>query len=180
VKRTDASPGLRIHLSSGLSSHPLCQPGRQCPIPLHPPSQSDQPNQQTVCPPNEVQETARNDTTQDIRNSIRNTIIPTFCLVGQTQANPAASCKELLTSCSSGYYWVSSSNGTVVQVYCDTQRVCSCSNTAGWIRVASLNTSDPSQQCPGEWILQTYSSDSEPRRLCGRGNSGAEGSTWRV
>jgi len=58
-----------------------------------------------------------------------------------------------------------------VQVYCDTQRVCGCSNTTGWTRVASLNTSDPSQQCPGEWILQTYSS--EPRRLCGRGVMGA-------
>ena len=58
-----------------------------------------------------------------------------------------------------------------MQVYCDTQRMCGCSNTAGWTRIASLNTSDSSQQCPGEWILQTYSS--EPRRLCGRGSSGA-------
>jgi len=129
-------------------------------------------NQQAICPPDEVQETARNETTQDIRNSIRNTILPAlFCRIGQTQAYPAASCSEIPTSCSSGYYWVSSSNGTAVQVYCDTQRVCGCCETTGWTRVASLNTSDPSQQCPGEWILQTYSS--EPRRLCGRGNSGA-------
>ena len=89
------------------------------------------------------------------------------------QDNPAASCSDIPTSCSSGYYWVRSSNGTAVQVYCDTQRVCGCSNTAGWTRVASLNTSDPSQQCPGEWTLQTYSS--EPRRLCGRGSSDAGG-----
>ena len=128
-------------------------------------------NQQAVCLPDEVRETARNGTTQDIQNSIRNTILPTLCLVGQTQANPAASCSEIPTSCSSGYYWVSSSNETAVQVYCDTQRVCGCSNTAGWTRIASLNTSDSSQQCPGEWILQTYAS--EPRRLCGRGSSGA-------
>ena len=58
-----------------------------------------------------------------------------------------------------------------MQVYCDTQRVCGCSNITGWIRVANLNTSDETQQCPGEWTLQTYSS--EPRRLCGRGSSGA-------
>ena len=32
-------------------------------------------NQQAVCPPDEMQETARNETTQDIRNSIRNTIL---------------------------------------------------------------------------------------------------------
>ena len=141
------------------------------PFPLTLPARVISTNQQAVCPPNEVQETARNETTQDIRNSIRNTILPAlFCRIGQTQANPAASCSEIPTSCSSGYYWVRSSNGTAVQVYCDTQRVCGCSNTAGWTRVASLNTSDPSQQCPGEWILQTYSS--EPRRLCGRGSSG--------
>jgi len=124
--------------------------------------------QQAVCPSDEVQETAKSEIIQKIRNLTR-LILPT--LVGQTQANPAASCSELPTSCSSGYYWVKSSNGTAVQVYCDTQRVCGCSKTAGWTRVASLNTSDPSQQCPGEWILQTYSS--EPRRLCGRGSSGA-------
>ena len=109
-------------------------------------------NQQAVCPPDEVRETARSETTQDTRNTIRNTILRTQCLVGQSQANPAASCSEIPTSCSSRYYWVSSSNGTAVQVYCDTQRVCGCSNTIGWTRIASLNTSDPSQQCPGEWI----------------------------
>ena len=129
-------------------------------------------NQQAVCPPDEVQEAARNETIQDTQNVIRNTIIPTLCLVGQTQAYPAASCSEIPTSCSSGYYWVRSSNGTAVQVYCETQRVCGCSNTTGWTRVASLNTSDESQQCPGDWVLQTYNS-SEPRRLCGRGNSDA-------
>jgi len=58
-----------------------------------------------------------------------------------------------------------------VQVYCDTQGVCGCSNTTGWTRVASLHTSDPSQQCPGDWILQIYSS--ELSRLCGRGVMGA-------
>ena len=120
-----------------------------------------------------MQEATRNETTQDTQNLIHNTIIPTFCLVGQTQANPAASCSEIPTSCSSECYSVRSSNGTAVQVYCDTQRVYGCSNITGWTRVASLNASDPSQQCPGEWILQTYSSDSELRRLCGRGSSGA-------
>jgi len=127
-------------------------------------------NQQAVCPPDEVQEAARNETIQDTRNLIRNTIIPALCLVGQTQANPAASCSELPTSCSSGYYWVRSSNGAAVQVYCDTQRVCGCSNITGWTLVASLNTSDPSQQCPGEWVLRNYSSE---LMLCGRGSSGA-------
>jgi len=50
----------------------------------------------------------------------------------------------------------------------DTQRVCGCSNTTGWTRIATLNTSDPTQQCPGEWVLRNYSSE---LMLCGRGNS---------
>ena len=90
---------------------------------------------------------------------------------GTTQHNPADSCSAIsLTSCSSGYYWVRNSNGTAVQVYCDVNRVCGCTNATGWTRVANLNTRDPSQQCPGEWTLQTYSS--VQRRLCGGVNSG--------
>ena len=42
-------------------------------------------------------------------------------------------------------------------------RVCSCSSTGGWTRIAHLNTSDPSQQCPDAWrVIST------PRRMCGR------------
>ena len=88
-----------------------------------------------------------------------------------TQTNPAASCSDVTYTCPSGYYWVRSSNGTAVQVYCDMDRVCDCSGTGGWTRVAYLNMTDPSQQCPSPWTLQTRSS--EPWRLCGRGSSGA-------
>ena len=73
--------------------------------------------------------------------------------------------------CPSGYYWVRSFNGTVVQVYCDMDRVCGCNSTGGWTRVAYLNMTDPSQQCPSALTLQSHSS--EPRRLCGRSSSGA-------
>jgi len=48
--------------------------------------------------------------------------------------------------------------------------VCGCSSTGGWTRVANLNMSNPSELCPSEWILQTYSS--EPSRLCGGVSSG--------
>jgi len=106
---------------------------------------------------------------QEIRNLTRNTILPTLRLwLGQTRASPVASCSALPAYCPSQYYWVRSSNGTAVQVYCDMNRVCACSRTGGWTRVARLNMSDPSQQCPHEWTLQTYTS--EPRRLCGWGN----------
>jgi len=111
----------------------------------------------------------RDEIDQDVRNLTRNTIIPTLCLLGQTQASPVASCNALSANCPSDYYWITSSSGTVVQVYCEMNNVCGCSSTGGWTRVANLNMSNPSEQCPGEWILQTYSS--EPRRLCRRGSS---------
>jgi len=51
--------------------------------------------------------------------------------------------------------WVTSSSGPAVQVYCDMDRVCGCSSTGGWTRVANLNMSDPlSEQCSGEWIYK--------------------------
>ena len=83
---------------------------------------------------------------------------------GTTQNNPADSCSGVFYTCPSGFYWVRSSNGTAVQVYCDMDRLCGCNSTGGWTRVAYLNMTDPSQQCPSAWTLQTRSS--EPRRLC--------------
>ena len=90
---------------------------------------------------------------------------------GTTQTNPADSCSNITYTCPSGYYWIRSSNGTAVQVYCDMDRVCGCNSSEGWARVAYLNMTDPSQQCPSAWTLQTHTS--EPRRVCGRGSSGA-------
>ena len=89
---------------------------------------------------------------------------------GTTQTSPADSCRDVIYTCPSGYYWVRSSNGTAVQVYCDMDRVCGCNSTGGWVRVTYLNMTDPSQQCPSIWTLQTRSS--EPRRLCGLTRSG--------
>ena len=85
-------------------------------------------------------------------------------------ARPALQPPVVLSPQVTGYYWVRSSNGTAVQVYCDMDRVCGCNSTSGWARVAYLNISDPSQQCPDEWTLQAYSSESS--KLCGKGSSG--------
>ena len=117
-----------------------------------------------VCPPNEVQVNQRNKLAQDIQGLLRTVAAPS-CQVFQAQSSPAASCSALPTSCPSGYYWVRSSNGSAVQVYCDMDRVCGCNDTGGWTRVAFLNMTDPNQQCPGAWMLQNYTT--EPRRLCG-------------
>ena len=60
---------------------------------------------------------------------------------------PATSCAALHPSSPSGYYWVRASNGSAVHVYCDMTRSCG-SFTGGWIRVAELDMSSSSSQCP--------------------------------
>ena len=109
-----------------------------------------------VCPGDQQTRTGLDEIDMEVRDII---------LVGLQPYNPANSCSAISEI---GLYWVRSHNGTAVQVFCDMDRVCGCSNTRGWTRVANLNMSDPSQRCPGEWILHTYGS--EQRRLCGRGS----------
>ena len=114
-----------------------------------------------VCPPDEQLEMARAEIRQDV---IRCTSS------GLTQENPATSCLQI-SQCNpqlpSQFYWITSSNGTAIQIYCDMDRECTCSSNSagGWSRVAYLNMTDPTQQCPTEWREIT-----EPVRTCGRTN----------
>ena len=74
-----------------------------------------------------------------------------------------ASCASILLfapSFPTGDYWIRSSNGSAVRVYCDMTR--SCSNiTGGWMRVAELDMTDTAIQCPSSLRLRT-----SPRRTC--------------
>ena len=68
-------------------------------------------------------------------------VIPTY---------PATSCLGIIHSIPytpSGYYWVRAGNGSAVRVYCDMTRSCG-GVTGGWMRVASLDFSNNSTQCP--------------------------------
>ena len=119
-----------------------------------------------VCPPEEQLEMARAEIDEDVLNIIRDIV---HC-PGQFQENPASSCLEV-SQCNpelpSEYYWITSANGTAVRVYCDMARVCGCNSTSvgGWSRVAFLNMSDPTHQCPPAWReIPT------PVRTCGRTN----------
>ena len=57
------------------------------------------------------------------------------------------SCAALPPSSLSGYYMIRASNGSAVRVYCDMTR--SCGNvTGGWMRVAELDMTNSSHQCP--------------------------------
>ena len=80
-----------------------------------------------------------------------------------SREDPSHSCQDIAEthlSAPSGYYWVRSSNGSAVSVYCDMARHC-CGSTGGWMRVAYLNMTDTSQQCPEGFTLR-----SGPKRTC--------------
>ncbi len=72
-------------------------------------------------------------------------------LTGQVLTFPLFSCATLLElhpSSPLSYYWIRSSNGSAVCVYCD--MTLSCGNiTGGWMRVANLDMRDFNTQCPG-------------------------------
>ena len=77
--------------------------------------------------------------------------------------NPATSCRDLLDrhpNASSDYYWIGKSGSPAVKVYCDMARTCG-NLTGGWMRVANIDMTNTSQQCPSGLTLI-----SSPKRLC--------------
>ena len=83
---------------------------------------------------------------------------------GLTEENPASSCSAIPAGRPSGYYWILPATGPpAVRVYCDFNRQCGCVGPSTWTRVAFLNMTDTSQNCPDGWFF--YASP----RSCGRG-----------
>ena len=83
-------------------------------------------------------------------NEIRWLILDALESSGQYQSHPAVSCAAVLLydpSSPSGHYWVRSSNGSAVHVYCDMTRLCG-DITGGWMRVVELDMTNESTQCP--------------------------------
>ena len=68
-------------------------------------------------------------------------------LPGVLPLNFITSCAALSPPSPSGYYWVSNADGFLVQVYCDTTKSAMC-GTGGWVRVAELDMTNSSHQCP--------------------------------
>ena len=81
--------------------------------------------------------------------------------------NPARSCVNVLES-PSGDYWIQTNKtSNPVQVYYDMYRTsCSCISTGVWMRVANLDMTDTSQNCPAGFRLVNRTS--APLRTCGR------------
>ena len=105
-----------------------------------------------VCPSEQEQAEIR----RQILNEALVALIP-----GLTENNPVTSCDALPASNPSGYYWILPAAGPpAVQVYCDFDR-----GSGVWTRVAFLNMSDPSENCPENWVLD------EVVRGCGNPNT---------
>ena len=79
--------------------------------------------------------------------------------LGSTPCHAAGSCAEILEkdrSSPSGYYWVTDVTGHPHSVYCDMTRSCG-GVTGGWMRVAYLDMTNSSHQCPSGLSQRTDS-----------------------
>ena len=95
-------------------------------------------------------------------------------------ANPGSSCKDISQESPSGEYWIQNSktNNSPIQVYCDMDRICN-DLTGGWTRVANLDMTDPSQQCPDGF--SQVNRTTPPLRTCGRpGSPGCVSITFSI
>ena len=90
-----------------------------------------------------------------------NSITP--ILSGLLPSVPASSCLQI-SLYPSGNYWVMASNGSAVRVYCDMSLSCG-GITGGWMRVAELDMTNSSHQCPSGLIERIYPSG---KRTCVR------------
>ena len=95
--------------------------------------------------------------TENLQNSKIQQIVDAS-LTGLHPSFPATSCAALPPSSPSGYYWVRASNGSAVRVYCDMTRSCG-GVTGGWMRVAELDMTNSSHQCPSGLRQRTDSNN---------------------
>ena len=94
-------------------------------------------------------------------------IASTTILFG-TYQHPVNSCKDLPEDYPSGeYYMLTNCNKIPVKVYCDMTRS-ACNSTGGWNRVAMLDMTNSSHECPTG--LKLITRDTEPLRICGSVN----------
>ena len=80
------------------------------------------------------------------------------------------SCADILycnSSASSGYYQIQSGSGSQVEVYCDMEGT-NCGGEGGWTRVAYLNVTGTSSQCPTNFSIMTENG----QRFCIRDHDG--------
>ena len=96
-----------------------------------------------------------------------------------TPHNPASSCKDMLPYNTSGLYWLKNPMGNISQQYCDMEKE-GCETRGGWMRVAHVDMTQPHQECPLGFMINTYSGGAGgTKTLCGRpGPAGCVSATF--
>ena len=86
---------------------------------------------------------------QEIEQLLNNAIVPQ--LYGLYSHTPANSCADIYQGHPSGYYWLNAGLQPK-QVYCSiNENPCCNDSDARWMRIAYLNMSHPTAQCPHPW-----------------------------
>ena len=83
-------------------------------------------------------------------NSTQPTTVTEILCNGTSASKPGISCKaihECNPTVPSGHYWIRTSTGGAVQVYCDME-IESCGNVTGWRRVSKIDMTNVSSACP--------------------------------
>ena len=80
------------------------------------------------------------------------------------ELGPTSFCGALPPSSPSGYYWGIAANGSAVPVYCDDISILCGGVTGEWRRVAHLDMTNSSHQCPSGLSMRNYSN----KRTCVR------------
>ena len=132
------------------------------------------PGNGTGCPTEDQNERAQEDVKDEVLAILNNTVLPGMfsqCNLGECQENPAISCSKIAQenpTASSRHYWVRTpTTGSSTEVYCE-MNTTHCGNSTGpWMRIAFLNMTNPTYQCPEGFALIP-----EPRRSCGKEDGG--------
>jgi len=107
-----------------------------------------------------------------------NDIVAGLEQTGIAAAFPGTSCASINSSLSSGNYWLRSSAGNPVNVYCNMDL--SCDNVTGWMRVADLDFTNRNDSCPANFMERTLSGVRFCEQTSGTGCSQADFSTFDI
>ena len=91
-----------------------------------------------------------------------------FCPQNVEELCSPRSCKEVLhlnPNASSGYYYITLSNGSKINILCDMEGL-NCDQQGGWMRIAYLNMTQPGATCPEGLRARRYSN--LDHQLCSR------------
>ena len=91
--------------------------------------------------------------------------VPTSCIKHTFLYNSCIALLQAFPTATSGYYSLTLSNGSIVNVYCDMEGS-NCDGKGGWMRVGYLNMSQPGATCPPG--LNTYNFSGINYPLCDR------------